>query len=428
MEIDTLDIDLLKYISTREVYDDYGRDISKAMCTKESWQLVTDFGKYFASEPHDEIGEEFKLWFRITAHPGFKPSEHEHYTRIIDNVLEAEFPDPKPFQARLDELRRVAEVEKLTSEFSHGSIDYSSFVEKINKVSSSISSPSRGEDSIVKMTLSELSKDCRDATGIYWRLEDMNKSVGPIAKGDFVIIGKRPEAGGTSFVCSEMSYMLSQLPAGSRAVLFNNEEAPDKVYTRLVTAALDKGYREIMSDPTRYQTEYEEWLGGREFDLCHDTNMSLTSIREVLRKKEYDLIGVNVLLKVGGTSFTEDHDKFQKLGEEMRKIAQEYAPVLAVVQADPLAEGQRYLSQHLIYKSKTALQGEADVQLMIGTGEIGTSEDLRYIHVAKNKIPPSWCTLPSHKHVKCEVNFEQDTGRFTSRNYGSNSFDVKDKV
>ena len=98
------------------------------------------------------------------------------------------------------------------------------------------------------------------------------------------------------------------------------------------------------------------------------------------------------------------------------------APIFGVVQADPQADGVKYIPQTWIYKSKTALQGEADVLIMIGTDEEGNEED-RYIHVAKNKIPPSECTDVTCKHIKSHVKFDVSTGRFTSRNWKTHSME-----
>jgi hypothetical protein len=89
--------------------------------------------------------------------------------------------------------------------------------------------------------------------------------------------------------------------------------------------------------------------------------------------------------------------------------------VLAIVQADPTAEGMQYIPQDRIYKSKTALQGEADALVMIGTDE-NIQDNVRYIHVAKNKIPPAPCTDIKCKHIKSQVKFDMDTGRFTTNN------------
>ena len=275
------------------------------------------------------------------------------------------------------------------------------------------------------MIIESIAKYQRDTKGLYWRLEDLNRAVGPIRQGDFTIIAKRPEIGGTSFLASEMSFMLEQMGKDANAIMFTNEEEPSKIYTRMMSSALDVDFRTMMGAPAHYKQQYDQWLGSKSWELKHDGAMTLSSIRSKLKERDYGLIGINVLLKVGGTSAKEDHDKFQALGEEMRRIAAEYGAILAIVQADPSAEGMRYIPQDRIYKSKTALQGEADVLIMIGANTDGPV-DSRYIHVAKNKIPPAPCCDLTLKHIKSDVHFDIGTGRFESINFkGANSRCVK---
>jgi replicative DNA helicase len=414
MAVDNIDLDILKHMSDRDNYYTYKDIVHKGLCTKESWTLIGDFGRYYKEYPSvTEIDDDFKLWFRVSGHPGWKEEEHKIYGTIINNVLEREPPDRDVFTDQLDSLRFEAEIRKGLGELQKGSASIDDVFQRIEGTVRKNTSVSGDESSY---SLEDLALHQRSDDGLYWRLEDLNQSIGPIRTGDFTVIGKRPEVGGTSFLTSEMSFMLEQMPAGSRAVLFNNEEAPDKVYTRMVSAALEVDYRAMMAAPKLHQQQYEKWLDGREWHLEHNTTMDIGSIHRVLRESDYGLIGINVLLKVSGTGAKEDHDKFQALGEEMRRIAQEHGPVLAVVQADPSAEGVRYIPQDRIYKSKTALQGEADVLIMIGYDEDGPL-DSRYIHVAKNKIPPAPCCDLSCKHIKSEVRFDVGTGRFSSRNY-----------
>jgi replicative DNA helicase len=416
--IENVDLDILKFMSNRNNYETYSDVIHKGLCTKESWTLVQDYGKYFEEYPNaTNIDTDFDLWFRVQGHPGWKPEQHQIYGTILSNVQQRAFPQRDVFIDQLERLRFQAIAEKAIGELAQGDASPEDVIARLGKVQTN---PATGAVPVCSFTLDDLAQHQRSSDGLYWRLEDLNKAVGPIRKGDFIIVGKRPEVGGTSFICSEMSYMCEQLGTGN-AVLFNNEEAPDKVFTRMVSGALGVDYRTMMKAHKLHQQQYETWLDGREWDLVHDTSMDIRSIHRTLQGKQYDLIGINVLLKVGGTDAKEDHDKFQALGEEMRRISQEYGPVLAVVQADPSAEGIRYIPQDRIYKSKTALQGEADVLLMIGSDDENGPPDSRYIHVAKNKIPPASCCDLAVKHIKSEVSFDLGTGRFESKNYTGNS-------
>ena len=417
--MDSIDLDILTFMSDRENYEAHRSTITKNLCTKESWRLVEDFGRYFDEFPEaTAIDKDFTLWFRVTGHPGWKPEEHRLYGTIITNALENDSPDRSVFLSQLERTRQTECIGALHADLRSGTITLDEFHKNMGGLAAEPNTVR--ETNVQVLTLESIAQDRRSHAGFYWRLEDLNKSIGPVRAGDFIVVGKRPETGGTSFLTSELSHMFEQ--SKGNAIIFNNEEEPSKVFTRMVSSALGVDYRTMMTSEKLHQQMYDKWLDGRDFDLEHDTSMSIASIHKQLKEKQYDLIGINVLLKVSGTGAKEDHDKFQALGEECRRISQAYGPVIAVVQADPSAEGMRYIPQDRIYKSKTALQGEADAQIMIGQDH-DMPDSSRFISVAKNKIPPAPCTDIAVKHIKSEVDFDMSTGRFMSVNYKGNSRD-----
>jgi len=413
--MDTVDLDLLKYCTERKNYEAIGSTVDKSMCIKESWLLLGAMKDYYSEFDVDIIDpKDFKTWFRISKHPELKREAHELYSNIIDNVFSTEMPDSGPFKATVQRLKDGILLDQLVEQWRKGSISMEGITSRLEGTRPEAVS-THSED----ISVTDLADHARHG-GLYWRLEDLNRSIGPISRGDFIVVGKRPEVGGTSFLCSELTHMLEQLPEGGKVIVFNNEEEDWKVKGRIISTALGVDYRSIIAHPKKYNEEWEKWLGKREFKLVHDTNMTVASIRAKLEKEKPDVVGVNVLLKVGGTGKTEDHDKFQELGERFRVFAGLYAPMVAIVQADPSAEGEKFIPQDRIYKSKTALQGESDVLIMIGTDE-DIVDHRRYIHVAKNKIPPSACTDVRQKHIKSEVKFDIDTGRFESVNFKKHS-------
>ena len=412
--MDSVDRDILKHCSQRDNYYELKDVIDKSLCVKESWMMLNDFGQYFKEHPNEkEITDDFKMWQRIKRHPDWKAEKASQMATLVDVILSAPLPDRSSFMDSLDHLRAVGLYSHLSEELAMGRIT----IEDAEAKTRAFVRGTGNDSTLVHMDLNSIASQSMGG-GYYWRLEDLNRSLGPVRKGDFIIVAKRPEVGGTSFLVSELSYMLEQ--TDGNAVIFNNEEEPSKVYSRMVSAALGVDYRKLLGDPAKYQAAYDKWLSGSHFDLVHDTAMTIASMHKHLEEKEYDLIGINVLLKVGGTGQEADHDKFQALGEECRRISQQYGPVLAIVQADPSAEGMQYIPQDRIYKSKTALQGEADGLIMIGTDE-EIQDDVRYIHVAKNKLPPASCTDLKCKHIRSQVDFAMDTGRFTSHNFKNHS-------
>lgn len=412
--MDNIDRDILKYCSKRDNYFELKDVITKSLCIKESWMMLTDFGQYFKEHPSEqEITADFKMWQRIKRHPDWKAEKASQMGALVDSILLSPDPDRSSFMDSIYHLRAVGFYHTISDDLEKGRIT----TEDAEARARGFVRSKPEDETLTHISLQDLADHDRNG-GFYWRLEDLNRSIGPIDKGDCIIIAKRPEVGGTSFLVSEMTHMLEQ--TDGNAIIFNNEEEPSKVYSRMVSAALNVDYRKLLGDPAKYQASYDKWLGGSELDLVHDTSMTISSIHAKLEEKKYDIIGINVLLKVGGTGQDQDHDKFQALGEECRRIAQQYGPVLAIVQADPTAEGMQYIPQDRIYKSKTALQGEADALIMIGTDE-DIQDDVRYIHVAKNKIPPAPCTDIKCKHIRSEVRFSMDTGRFTTKNFQTHS-------
>lgn len=417
--MDSVDLDLLTYMTERENWESIKDNVIKSMCTKEAWALLGAYNNYYEEFPDADrlTPKEFKTWHRIKAHPEYKKEQHELYNTIIDNIFANEMPEHEAFRVAVQSIKEKALLDAAYRDYQSGTLELGELQAKIEGLtdSSRNSSAPQPED----IDIDDLVSHARHG-GLYWRLEDLNRSVGPISKGDFIVLGKRPEVGGTSFVCSELSFMLEQLPPNGKVMVFNNEEEPWKVKGRMVSCAIGVDYRSVIANPAKYKPEYEEWLGGRKFQLVQDTNMTIASVRQMMAREKPDVVAINVLLKVGGTGKTEDHDKFQELGEKFRQLAAEHCPVLAIVQADPSAEGEKYIPQDRIYKSKTALQGESDVLIMIGTDE-DIVDHRRYIHVAKNKIPPSACTDTRQKHIKSEVKFDIDIGRFESVNFKKHS-------
>ena len=119
--IDNIDLDILKFMSERDNYDGYKDVIHKGLCTRESWTLVGDFGRYFEEYPAiKEIDDDFTLWFRVQGHPGWKPDEHKIYTTIIRNIKERDAPDRHAFATQMEHLSFESELTSQKEALSSG--------------------------------------------------------------------------------------------------------------------------------------------------------------------------------------------------------------------------------------------------------------------------------------------------------------------
>ena|SRR3990167_7687772 len=410
--LNPVDSDILRAATNKELYDKY-KDIFKTyLLTPPGWGLLGDIGAYYDAypSPNDIDPSTFRMWFRITRYPLWKTEKHSMYSEIFDTIFNG-----APLS---DELLKGA-IKQRTMHAMKEAINKNDTVE-LGKLTTDLQELERVQtttNKLVTESVDEVISSAIRAGGLSWRLEDLNQSAGNITKGDLVVIGKRPETGGTSFLLSEMTHMVSQLPEGKHALIINNEEYKTKIITRLVSCALGISAPTLYADPAKGSMDYLTFLGSKRIDVMSDGTIYINEIEKLLATGEYGLIGINVLEKLGGVSRTlEDFQRLERLGQWARKMSLMYGPVIAIVQADAGAEGHKYPDQSMLYKTKTGLQAEADLLIMIGRSP-SDPEDTRGIHVAKNKLPGSLTTKAIYRHLKSEVNFDIETGRFMSKTW-----------
>lgn len=378
---------------------------------------MLDFGAYFNDFPgHNDVDwPTFYAWTRTTRRATLAPTDRVLYEEQVRKVEQAPVPDEK-LAARFVELDYAGQIGGVVDNVLEGKSGAT--LDKIGTLLSeyvAVANPHRTD--VVTSDLTELLAGYTKGGGVEWRLEDLNRAVGPLNQGDFLLIGKRPEVGGTSFVCSELTHMVAQLPEGKNAVFFNNEEQGKKVGIRLYEAALGENIMTLASDMPKAQAAYRAVLGGHKVDVIHRVGMDMGFVESVLRRGNYGIIVFNMLAKISGFNKLEGVARLGALGGWARGIADKYGVVFAVHQADNSAEGMEYLDQSQLYGSKTELQGESDVQLMIGKSHDPTKGGSRYISVVRNKLPGGSRTDPRLKYARFECGFDWESGRFSSMSF-----------
>lgn len=416
----TQEVQLLRCLRSRANYDKLNKYVKEYTLYPETAQLVGDIGEYFKYNPEKDTIDwgDFQTWLRISKHPSWKPEQHKVFAAILDNVATSDVADPTIVN-RFIELDHATQINEIVQKiFSGAEADGLTKIEAILAGRSSSELPLDDSAVMVNVNATELFKSMWSGTGgVHWRLEDLNKGVGPVYTGDVVLIGKRPEVGGTTFVVSELTHMVTQLPEGKNAIIFNNEEIGSKVGVRLLQSMLDMTVYDIMADPAKAQEEYDAKLTGHSIHVYHDTAVSCTDIDRVVRGGNYGLIAINILDKVVGFKGLEGVERLRALAQWARKLADKHGVVFVVAQADASAEGERYLDQSQLYGSKTGMQADSDVQLMIGKDNNPGFEDTRWISIVRNKTLGDAGTDPSLRHGKFEVEFDGERARFRSKTW-----------
>jgi replicative DNA helicase len=238
-----------------------------------------------------------------------------------------------------------------------------------------------------------------------------------LRKGDFIIVAARPESGKTTFVASEASYMMSQLHDDEHVIWINNEESSTKVMMRVIQAFNGVTTGELLSNPTKYETEFTSNGGERFLVLDDDSGIkSVNKISTLFAEFKPGLIIFDQLDKVHGFSNESRDDlRIGKLYEWARDLAKEYCPVIAISQVDGTGEGEKWIQMNQLRGSKTDKIGEADAIITIGKSNEPAMDLQRFIHVPKNKLFGGKDTLEAHRHGCFEVEIEPSRARYKSK-------------
>jgi replicative DNA helicase len=259
------------------------------------------------------------------------------------------------------------------------------------------------------------------STGYEWRLDVLNRSLGPLRNGNFVIVAARVEVGKTTFLASEVSYIAQQLPKDRPVVWVNNEEESSVVFFRIVQAALGVESKEMIADSKAAMLAYTALMGGDKdkIRVTKDTN-HVRDLETLFREINPGLIIFDQLDKVAGFKESEREDiTLGKIYKWARELARTYGPVIAASQLSASAVDLKdppFIGMDALRGSKTDKPGEADAVITLGKyKEPKTPEEemIRTINVPKNKLPGGGTKqMESERHGQYLVTIDPIRARF----------------
>jgi len=239
--------------------------------------------------------------------------------------------------------------------------------------------------------------------GLHWRLHCLNRSLGPIRKGDFIVIGARVETGKTTLLASEVSFMMKEC---RKIIWFNNEEATEKVIFRVFQSAFGVTRQTIMEHQLRYAEFYPRFLEKIKFSEANRVN----EIEAIIDEVRPDLVVFDMLDKVYGFEGEREDIMYAKLYQWARSLAKEYCPVITTTQLTGEAEGRRWLNMNMLAGSRVAKQKEADAIILIGRDEEPNNK--RYVSIVKNKLSGDENTIEELRHGRFTVYIDAPKGRY----------------
>ncbi len=410
--------ELIAILASKDNYYKFKPLIKDHTIPKETRIILNDFDEYYTNNPSVtaiDMGK-FSTWFLVLKHSSFKKSQVEIYTEIFNNVSTILKAPTSPTAEDIIELfierdyaTRLADHSlKIASGDDKASItECEDIIDEYHSISKRVKKNSTLESS----TFAELFAPSTD--GLDWRLNALNKSLGPLRMGDFVVVGKLPESGGTAFVISEMTNMLEQIEDDEEILYFGNEERSKAIRKRVISSVLNRNGSYVEANPIPCATNFLKAKGDRiRIHAVHGMNMQ--SIERIIKASDKPrLIIIDQLWKVPSYGKgTNDVTRITNLFVKARELASKYAPVMAVHQADGSAYGTVYVGMEQLYMSRIGIQGEADAIITLGISDEVGKDKTRYINIPKNKLEGGAMSMEVHRHSRWEVKIIPEVSRY----------------
>lgn len=412
---------ILKVLETRDYFFRFKDHIKEHTLSKEVNTIIKDIKDYYIDYPtHDKVNWDiFSTWFKTIKHHSYSSDKLAIFSKIFSNLEKEELstddilPLVESFIERDYAIRMTDHLVKLAQ--GDDTKDIMTIHDMMKDYEDESSKALNSDEWLVSSNMDEVYDDVL-SKGLHWRLAELNRSVGPIRKGDFLVVAARVDTGKTTFLASEVTAMASQLPDDETVLWFNNEERGAKVQARVWSAAAHMSDAEIKADKVGAVHAIKKGMGStNKVAIYYKPDMSIYDVEKIIGKYKPGLIIFDQLWKVQGfdSAFNET-DKMTKLFGWARGIAQKHAPVINVHQAGSEAAGEQYIEMHQLYASKTGIQGEADAIITIGRSfDTSIAENARFLYVPKNKLSGDAGTVESERNGRYEVFIDTERARYT---------------
>lgn len=298
-------------------------------------------------------------------------------------------------------------------EVAEGRAELSKVLQQLQELQDADSKTDAAEDESLFVTndLEQLANSSVQKPGLKFRLGLLRRSLGSLRKGDFGFVFARPETGKTTFLASEISYIIDQVPESNPIIWFNNEEQGDKVHLRVYQAYFGITLEELLSNIPKYNKLFQEQTKGR-FKLVDRSTLTKREVEAIIKKFKPSLVVFDQIDKIKGFDADREDLMLGAIYQWAREIAKDYCPVIGICQADGTGENVRFLTMANVANAKTAKQAEADWILGIGTIHDTGWESIRFFHLSKNKLMGDDETDPKMRHMKDQCLIKPEIARY----------------
>jgi len=262
----------------------------------------------------------------------------------------------------------------------------------------------------VDNSIENLIESAANNTKWQFNIPSLHHSVNGLDNGMLFVIGARSNVGKSSFHSTLCAGPNGWAYQGAKILVLCNEEKPERVASRYMTACTGMTIQQIVADKITAHRSYDPIKDNLKF--VDATGKTMKWAESVIKKHKPDIVVLDIGSKFSeeGAS-TNNHETLKANAVYARNIGKIYGClVVYCTQLSAEAEGKIVLSQAMIEGSKTGLAGESDLMILVARNppmNDQTEDDgMRYLNIVKNKISGI------HRIINCE--FDYHTGAYSS--------------
>jgi replicative DNA helicase len=388
-----IDLALLRILKYREDFHRIKSRVPKSALDSQTLAIIEDFAVYFKRMPDATVVDmpTFLPIFRAQ-HPSMTADQVASFEGILRRVTEdVSASERSGIMHSMLELRLGTDIANVLSQWDEGNVP--NIHAELRRISTDFE---RDADikalDYIRMDIDGMLNESHDDNGVSWRMACLNESMRGLRGGDFGIIAGRPDKGKTTLVASEVTHMAPQLPPDRNVVWLNNEGKGERIYMRLIQAALGMQLSEIraLKDAGKDVAKlYSDVVGDlHRIRIVDIHGLDTYAVENIVKQNSAGIVVYDMIDKIRGfgdaartdLGLEAMYDWGRELGVKEDIIG------LATSQISNEGDGMSFPTLGMLKDSKTGKQGACDFQLMIGASNDPNLGGLRYLGLPKNKL------------------------------------------
>lgn len=401
----TIEITLLQALSNKNNLDKYKYLINDKSLSNQSIVIIKDYEVYFElNKAVEEIDfTDFITFFFITRHPYLDENSKLEYREIFKLLTETTRSDN--IQQLVNSFEQQEFYQQLKRELDNN-LDVTRISEKIEQFSKKVIIAENEQDMNLEDALNQVDR----TNGLIWRNQKLKEHFnGGLIRGDFGIVAGYTDAGKTSFLASELSYIAQQLKDSQRILWFNNEGDWRTLLPRVYSATLNLSQAELIKYKAQAIKKYKEVMHGdiNRIQILDIQGKHIKDIERIIKEQQPALVIFDMLDHLRGfekyVSTEGSHERFGKLYQWARELSSQYCPIIATSQLN--REGYNAMYPDIINMKGSGVDKQAAAVFVLMIGALAGEDDVRYLSTPKFK-------LGKNAHWKAIVKFDSLRSRF----------------